>query len=105
MNADRPMLYYLFQTGCSACRAQKPIVDRFEREHPEVRVVRLNADPTKRRAGEIRDDFPVSALPAFGLRAPGRERDGRPLVTLREGMVEAPAELAEWCRAAATRAS
>jgi len=100
---NRPVLYYLFQSGCKVCRAQKSIVDRFERKHPEVEVVRLNADPKKRAAGDVQDDFPVSLLPAFGLCAPGRERDGRPLVTLREGMTETPAELAAWCHACASR--
>jgi len=101
----KPTLYYLFQSSCKVCRAQKPIVDRFEREHPEVEVVRLNADPKKRSASQLADDFPVSMLPAFGLHAPGRERDGRPLVTLREGMVETPAELAAWCRACTSRSA
>lgn len=33
-------LYFFFSpSGCSYCRAQAPVVERFQRDHPEVKVI------------------------------------------------------------------
>ena len=44
--ADRQILYFFFGRGCGACEAAEPFLDEFERKHPSIIVLRLDASGT-----------------------------------------------------------
>ena len=62
-------LYFLYATGCPACDAAKKPLAAFEREHPEVQIVRVDLLTTK-----WTHSWSPEATPTYVLEVPGYQR-------------------------------
>lgn len=54
---------------CGPCQMLKPVVEDFERTHPEVRVRRINIDDEE----ELAEKYGVSGIPCLVLLKDGKE--------------------------------
>ena len=54
---------------CGPCQMLKPVVEDFERTHPEVRVRRINIDDEE----ELAEKYRVSGIPCLVLLKDGKE--------------------------------
>ena len=61
---------------CGPCQAMKPILRKFEAAHPEMKVVCIDIDRSRRKA----DTYDIRCVPTFVV-----ERDGE-VVARAEGM-------------------
>lgn len=68
-------LFFVHMPGCDHCELDRPVVDKFEKTHPEIKVVR--ADLTQHDMDPIFKRFtkgePVT--PTYVLHRPGRTID------------------------------
>ena len=54
---------------CGPCQMLKPVVEDFEKAHPEVKVVRVNIDEDE----ELADKYGVSGIPCLVFLKDGEE--------------------------------
>ena len=54
---------------CGPCQMLKPVVEDFEKTHPEVRVRRINIDDEE----ELAEKYRVSGIPCLVLLKDGKE--------------------------------
>lgn len=90
MTAGGLVLVDLWGPDCASCLALMPDVERLDRAHPELKVVKLEAPKARRLCMELK----VMGLPAFLLL-----RDGAEVSRLAGPSVTA-GELASWLEAA-----
>ena len=62
-------LYFLYMTGCPACDGAKRPLAAFEREHPEIQIVRVDLLTAK-----WTHPWSPEATPTYVLEAPGKQR-------------------------------
>ena len=63
LEADTPVLVDFYADWCGPCRMLSPILEELAREHPEVRIVKVNVDHSPNTAVEYR----IEAIPALRL--------------------------------------
>ena len=56
---------------CGPCQMMKPIMEEFEKAHPEVKVTAINMDEEE----EMVDKYGVSSIPCIVLLKDGKEVD------------------------------
>ncbi len=56
-----PVLLDFYADWCSPCRMVSPIVDEIAKEHPEIKVGKVNVD----EQSELASDFGVMSIPAL----------------------------------------
>lgn len=56
---------------CGPCQMMKPIMEEFEKAHPEVKVTAVNMDEEE----EMVDKYGVSSIPCIVLLKDGKEVD------------------------------
>lgn len=56
---------------CGPCQMMKPIMEEFEKAHPEVKVTAVNMDEDE----EMVDKYGVSSIPCIVLLKDGKEVD------------------------------
>lgn len=83
---DGTVLVDVWGPDCKPCLALMPHVSRLAEEHPELRVVKLEAPTARRLCIELR----VHGLPSFLLM-----RDGQEVARLSASAIS-PTELREW---------
>ena len=54
---------------CGPCQMMMPVVEEFEKAHPEVKVRRVNIDEEE----ELAERYNVSSIPCFMVEVDGRE--------------------------------
>ncbi len=54
-------LYDFYADWCGMCRTMMPIVDDFQKQHPEVNLIKINVDDEP----ELAEKYNVSHLPTF----------------------------------------
>lgn len=62
-------LYFLYATGCPACDAAKKPLAAFERENPNIQIVRVDLLTTK-----WTHPWSPEATPTYVLEVPGKTR-------------------------------
>ena len=67
--AEGTVMVDLWGTSCTVCLALMPQVERLAEEHPEMRVVKLEAPKARRLCMELK----VLGLPAFLMFQDGQE--------------------------------
>lgn len=61
LKCDKPVLVDFYAEWCGPCKKLGPVLDDFAKEHPEVRVVKVNVDENKDLAGR----YDVRAMPSL----------------------------------------
>lgn len=61
LNADKPVLIDFWATWCGPCRMQAPILEAFAKEHPEVRVGKVNVDENP----ELAEKYSIMSIPSL----------------------------------------
>lgn len=79
-----PVLHFLHLEDCEACKAARSALDRFEKAHPEVRVVRTDLAQV-----DWKSRWKPRMTPTYALVVPGRR------TRIREG-VHTRKELDVW---------
>ncbi|MEQ9319134.1 MAG: thioredoxin family protein [Polyangiaceae bacterium] len=67
---DRPVLVDFSAAWCGPCKQQRPVLERFAREHPEVDVCEVDVD----RAPAVAQRFGIQAMPTLLLFSGGEVR-------------------------------
>jgi hypothetical protein len=82
-------------TGCQACAKLKPVIDAFERAHPEVPVRRVNLMDYEEWPDSV---DPPETTPSFAVLRPGKKPRTLSGQTLVESLGRLPtlAELEKW---------
>lgn len=62
-------LYFLYATGCPACDQAKRPLSAFEREHPEIQIVRVDL-----LTAQWKHPWSPEATPTYVLEVPGKQR-------------------------------
>lgn len=60
---SKVVLMDFYADWCGPCQMMKPVVEEFEKAHPEVEVKRVNIDDEE----ELADKYGVSTIPCFVL--------------------------------------
>lgn len=63
LEADAPVLVDFYADWCGPCRMLSPVLEELAREHPEVRIVKINVDNSPNAAAE----YNIEAIPALRL--------------------------------------
>ena len=58
---------------CGPCQMMKPVLENFEKAHPEIKIERINIDDEE----ELAEKYEVSTIPCFVL-----ERDNKEMTRL-----------------------
>ena len=58
---------------CGPCQMMKPVLEDFEKAHPEIKIERINIDDEE----ELAEKYEVSTIPCFVL-----ERDNKEMTRL-----------------------
>jgi thioredoxin 1 len=69
-STDKPVLVQFSAVHCGPCRMQKPLLERFGDEHPEIEVAYVDVDESPRAALE----HDVTGLPTLALFVAGERR-------------------------------
>ena len=60
---SKVVLIDFYADWCGPCQMMKPVMEEFEKAHPEVEVKRVNIDDEE----ELADKYGVSTIPCFVL--------------------------------------
>ncbi len=70
LNADKPVVVDFSAAWCGPCKMQKPVLERYAEEHPDVEVVLIDVDQSPRTGAR----FGVQAMPTLMLFDKGERR-------------------------------
>ena len=63
LNADKPVVVDFSAAWCGPCKMQKPVLERYAQDHPDVEVVMVDVDESPRTSAR----FGVQAMPTLML--------------------------------------
>lgn len=61
LNSDKPVLLDFWAPWCAPCRMVLPLVEEIAKEHPELKVGKINVDEQP----ELASDFRVMSIPTL----------------------------------------
>lgn len=70
---SRVVLMDFYADWCGPCQMMKPVLEDFEKAHPEIKIERINIDDEE----ELAEKYEVSTIPCFVL-----ERDNKEMTRL-----------------------
>lgn len=62
------VLYDFYADWCGMCKTMMPVIDSFSKKHPEVEVIKVNADEEE----ELSMQFDITHLPTIIFYAPDK---------------------------------
>ena len=71
-NSDKPVLIDFWASWCSPCMMMSPVVEQIEKEHPEIKVGKVNVDEEM----VLAQKFMVVSIPTLIL-----FKNGKPEIT------------------------
>lgn len=61
IKSDKPVIVDFFAPWCPPCRQMMPVVEKIEKENPDIKVVKLNTD----YARDIAIKYEIFTIPTF----------------------------------------
>lgn len=71
LESDKPVLLDFYADWCGPCRMAGPVIEEIARQHPEIKVGKVNVD----RQPELAATFRVMSIPMFAVVKDGRLAD------------------------------